>query len=151
MQSNRQSDELGRRAQSNALQLLAEAGARMGEFDSFDIITDGASCVTAFERHAGGFSVGLLLINQCWIVTAGDWFQEFQCSDAALALLTDALSGLVRLRVDCRDCEPWRWTIERHTPRLGWVEAGRSRQKTVPRTGRAWTTTHLQNSCEPQA
>jgi hypothetical protein len=117
---------------SQVEQMLANAATRMGAFQNFNVVSDGSSCVTAFATATEGLTVGLLRLDDYWIVTADDWFGSMRCYAAALTLVEEAMAGLVRLRVDVVDNLPWRWTIERLVPGPDWVAAGGSLQKAPP-------------------
>ena len=86
-----------------------------------DCISLTQDCLTIRPATGTGFTISLLRGPGSWIVFFDGWHDEFPDLEMVLALIRQALSGEVRLRVDRMGQKPWRWTVERRLGDATWV------------------------------
>jgi hypothetical protein len=67
-----------------------------------------------------GFSMSVMVENGRYTVYFDNWFEEFDCADAARQTFEAAVKGEARLKVDVLSGRRWRWTLERRDESGSW-------------------------------
>jgi hypothetical protein len=67
-----------------------------------------------------GFSMSVMVEGGRYTVCFDNWFEEFDCPEAARQTFEAALKGDARLKVDILSGRRWRWTLERRDEGGSW-------------------------------
>lgn len=59
-----------------------------------------------------GFDISVMVENGHYILTFGEWTEEFGDATLAHRLISAAVDGTARLKVDAIAGRNWRWTLE---------------------------------------
>jgi hypothetical protein len=73
-------------------------------------------------RSSGEFQIAATFYANKWILSFDNWHDDFDDIESVLRLISQALSGSLRLRIDRIGGRPVRWTLERNTKDDSWIE-----------------------------
>lgn len=73
-------------------------------------------------RSSSEFQIAATYYANKWILSFDDWHDDFEDIESVLQLVSQALSGSLRLRIDRIGGRPVRWTLERNTKDDCWIE-----------------------------
>jgi len=79
-----------------------------------------SSGLTVSASGPRGFRMSVMVENGRYAVYFDNWFEEFDCPDAARQMFEAALKGEARLKVDMLSGRRWRWTLERRDEAGTW-------------------------------
>ena len=69
--------------------------------------------LTVAAPSPSGFEMTAMVSDAGYALYFDNWVEEFESSEIALQIFTEALKGKARLKVDLLAGRRWRWTLER--------------------------------------
>jgi hypothetical protein len=102
--------------------LLRRAAVKLATIVPVGRLSIGDELLAIRARNNDEFNIAILACNGNLIVALDDWHDEFYDIEAAVAFVSQAILGNIRLRVDRIGGRPWRWTVERRSFNGLWIE-----------------------------